>query len=639
MLRQYDGGGVGFCGDREMSKAQSVKAPMQAVVHAVNVAVGDTVSVGQELVILEAMKMQHALAAPVSGKVTALKYAVGEVVEEAALVFSIEAGDAAADTEAQTKAQDLDTIRADLSELQARLARTQDATGSKGRLEKIAKRHEKGHRTARENVDDLCDADSFIEYGQLMVAAQRQRRELDDLIDNTPADGLVAGFGAVNGDMFDEDAARTAVLAYDYTVLAGTQGLFNHKKTDRVLEMAHEWQVPTVFYTEGGGGRPGDTDASKISGGGLDVMTFATWAKASGVAPRIAVNNGYCFAGNAVLFGCADITIATKDSYIGMGGPAMIEGGGLGAVAPTDVGPVDIQTENGVVDLLAENEAEATAMAKKLLGYFQGTLKNGGDSHACDDQRKLRHIIPEDRKRAYDMREAIEMLADTDSFLELRRAYGKGMITGFMRIEGRPFGLIANNPAHLGGAIDAEAAEKAGRFVQLCDGFDLPIVSFCDTPGFMVGPEHEKFGTVRRASSMLVAGASISVPVFMVVLRKGYGLGAQAMGMGSLHVPQMTLAWPTGEFGPMGLEGAVRLGYSKEIAAAGGEGSAAGDALFNKLLDAMIANGKALNAAMYHEIDAVIDPMETRYYLLRALKSMPVGKRNKSGKRPFIPTW
>ena len=613
----------------------SVAAPMQAVVHSVNVAVGDAVSAGQELVILEAMKMQHALAAPVSGTVKALKYDVGEVVEEGAPVFAIEAGEAAAAQQGESHTQDLDAVRADLAELQARLARTLDAN----RPEKMAKRHDKGHRSARENVEDLCDEGSFIEYGQLMVAAQRQRRQLDDLIDNTPADGLVAGFGAVNGEMFDEEAARTAVLAYDYTVLAGTQGLFNHKKTDRVLEMAHQWQLPTIFYTEGGGGRPGDTDASKISGGGLDVMTFATWAQASGVAPRIAINNGYCFAGNAVLFGCADVTIATKDSYIGMGGPAMIEGGGLGAVAPTEVGPMDIQTENGVVDLLADDEAHATAMAKQLLGYFQGTLQ----SHACEDQRKLRHIIPEDRKRAYDMRTAIEMIADTGSFLELRRAYGKGMITGFMRIEGRPFGLIANNPAHLGGAIDAEAAEKAGRFVQLCDAFELPLVSFCDTPGFMVGPEHEKFGTVRRASSMLVAGASISVPVFMVVLRKGYGLGAQAMGMGSLHVPQMTLAWPTGEFGPMGLEGAVRLGYSKEIAAAGGEGSKEGDAIFNKLLDAMIANGKALNAAMYHEIDAVIDPKDTRAYLIRALKSMPVGKKasssNNSGKRPFIPTW
>ena len=613
-------------------KSVSVKAPMQAVVHSVAVAVGDAVSAGQEVAVLEAMKMQHGLVTPTAGKVTAVKFAVGEVVEEGQLVVSVEAGAVEEATEAETsKADDPDHIRADLAELQARLARTADAN----RKEKIDKRHNQGYRTARENIADICDAGSFIEYGQMTVAAQRQRRELDDLIDNTPADGLVAGFGAINGDKFDEDAARAAVLAYDYTVLAGTQGLFNHKKTDRVLEIAAEWQVPMVFYTEGGGGRPGDTDASKISGGGLDVMTFATWAKASGTAPRIAINNGYCFAGNAVLFGCADVTIATKSSYIGMGGPAMIEGGGLGAVAPTDVGPMDIQTENGVVDYLAEDEVEATAVAKQLLSYFQGAVSE----YSCADQRALRHIIPEDRKRAYDMRAVIALLADTGSFLELRDGYGKGMITGFIRIAGRAFALIANNPAHLGGAIDAEAAEKAGRFVQLCDAFELPIVSFCDTPGFMVGPEHEKFATVRRASNMLVAGASISVPVFMVVLRKGYGLGAQAMGMGSLHVPQMTMAWPTGEFGPMGLEGAVRLGYSREIAAAGGEGTEAGDALFNKLLDAMIANGKALNAAMYHEIDAVIDPMDTRATLLRALKSMPVGKKGGKGKRRFIPTW
>ena len=616
----------------EAGKVISVTAPMQAVVHSVNVAAGDAVTAGQEVAVLEAMKMQHGLVSPVAGTVKAVKFSVGEVVEEGNLVVSVEAGAVAqAAAEEDKGADDPDHIRADLAEFQARIARTQDAN----RQAKIDKRHNLGYRTARENIADICDAGSFIEYGQMTVAAQRQRRELDDLIDNTPADGLVAGFGSINGDMFDEDASRAAVLAYDYTVLAGTQGLFNHKKTDRVLEIATEWQAPMVFYTEGGGGRPGDTDAGKISGGGLDVMTFATWAKASGSAPRIAINNGYCFAGNAVLFGCADVTIATKSSYIGMGGPAMIEGGGLGSVAPTEVGPMDIQTENGVVDLLAEDEVEATAMAKQLLGYFQGRISE----YSCADQRALRQIIPEDRKRAYDMRTAIEGVADTGSFLELRRAYGKGMITGFMRIEGRPFGLIANNPAHLGGAIDAEAAEKAGRFVQLCDAFQLPIVSFCDTPGFMVGPEHEKFATVRRASNMLVAGASISVPVFMLVLRKGYGLGAQAMGMGSLHVPQMTMAWPTGEFGPMGLEGAVRLGYSKEIAAAGGEGTAQGDALFNKLLDAMIANGKALNAAMYHEIDAVIDPMDTRATLVRALKSMPVGKKGGKGKRGFIPTW
>jgi acetyl-CoA carboxylase carboxyltransferase component len=613
----------------EKIKTARINAPMQAVIHQLNVAVGDRVEAGQEVAVLEAMKMQHGITAPQDGTVKSLHVDLGEVVEENAPILTL-AGDGSAKQVAQKQdAQDLDYIRPDLAELNARLARTQDAA----RPEKMARRHEKGHRSARENVDDICDAESFVEYGQMVVAAQRLRRDMDDLIDNTPADGLVGGFGSVNGDLFDEDKARAAVLAYDYTVLAGTQGGFNHKKTDRILELAQDWQAPIIFFTEGGGGRPGDTDFAKVQGATLDVMTFATFAKASGVAPRIAINNGYCFAGNAVLFGCADVTIATKDSYIGMGGPAMIEGGGLGRVAATDVGPMDVQTANGVVDILAEDEADAVRLAKKLLGYFQGPIA----ARDCPDQRKLRHIIPEDRKRAYDMREAIELMADSDSFLELRQAYGLGMITGFVRIEGRPFGLIANNPNHLGGAIDAEAAEKAARFLQLCDGFDVPVLSLCDTPGFMVGPDNEKHATVRRASSLMVVGASLSVPVFMVCMRKGYGLGAQAMAMGSFHVPQMTIAWPTGEFGPMGLEGAVRLGYSKELAAAASPEEE--EALFNKLVDAMYENGKALNVAMYHEIDAVIDPKETRDWIIRGVKSMPVGKKGGRGKRPFIDTW
>ena len=612
-------------------KPETLKAPMQAVVHQLNVAVGDVVAANAELVVLEAMKMHHGLAAVSGGRVVEISVALGDVVDTGQILVRLDPAAQADETQADDAAIDLDHIRADLGELEARLARTLDAA----RPEKMGKRHEKGFRSARENVNDLCDPDSFIEYGQLVVAAQRQRRELDDLIDNTPADGMVAGFGTINGHDFPEEQARAAVLAYDYTVLAGTQGAFNHKKTDRVLELAQEWQAPIVFFTEGGGGRPGDTDFSKVQGSTLDVMTFATFAKASGVAPRIAINNGYCFAGNAVLFGCADVTIATKNSYIGMGGPAMIEGGGLGVVAPTDVGPSDIQSANGVIDLLAEDEAEAVAMSKKLLGYFQGRIAG----HDCADQRKLRHIIPEDRKRAYDMREAIKLIADTDTLLEIRSGYGAGMITAFIRVQGQPFGLIANNPAHLGGAIDAEAAEKAGRFLQLCDAFSVPVLSLCDTPGFMVGPEDEKNATVRRASSMLVAGASLSVPVFMICLRKGYGLGAQAMAMGSFHVPQFTIAWPTGEFGPMGLEGAVRLGYSKELDAAGIEGSAAREALFDKLVSAMYESGKALNVAMYHEIDAVIDPRDTRKWIMNGIRSMPTGKKGGKGKRPFIDTW
>ena len=610
-------------------KTVRVKAPMQAVVHQIHVDIGDRVTAGQEIAVLEAMKMQHGIQAPTDGIVKAVGMRLGEIVEKDAVIVSLSSAGEGTQTQSQQESQDLDYIRPDLAELKARLARTQDAA----RPEKMARRHAKGHRSARENVDDLCDVDSFIEYGQLVVAAQRLRRGLDDLIDNTPADGLVAGFGSINGDLFDEEKSRAAILAYDYTVLAGTQGGFNHKKTDRLLELAQDWQAPVIFFTEGGGGRPGDTDFAKVQAATLDVMTFATFAKASGVAPRIAINNGYCFAGNAVLFGCADITIATKDSYIGMGGPAMIEGGRLGVVAPTDIGPIDVQAANGVVDLVAENEADAVALAKKLLSYFQGPIEPADFA----DQRKLRHIIPEDRKRAYNMREAIELLADSDSLLELRQAYGPGMMTGFIRIEGRAFGFIANNPNHLGGAIDAQAAEKAARFLQLCDGFDVPILSFCDTPGFMVGPEHEADATVRRASSLMVVGASLSVPVFMICLRKGYGLGAQAMAMGSFHVPQFTIAWPTGEFGPMGLEGAVRLGYSEELAAAASP--AEQDALFNKLVDAMYESGKALNVAMYQEIDAVIDPRDTRDWIIRGIKSMPTGKKGGRGKRPFIDTW
>ena len=617
--------------DTAKAKPEIVKAPMQAVVHQLNVSLGDVVAANAELVVLEAMKMHHGVAAASGGRVVEINIELGDVVDPGQTLVRLDPVAQADAQQAEDAQVDLDHIRADLGELEARLARTLDAA----RPEKMGKRHAKGFRSARENVDDLCDPDSFIEYGQLVVAAQRQRRELDDLIDNTPADGLIAGFGSVNGDDFSDEQSRAAVLAYDYTVLAGTQGAFNHKKTDRVLELAHDWQAPIVFFTEGGGGRPGDTDFAKVQGSTLDVMTFATFAKASGVAPRIAVNNGYCFAGNAVLFGCADVTIATKASYIGMGGPAMIEGGGLGVVAPTEVGPSDIQFANGVIDLLAEDEADAVAMTKKLLGFFQGSLV----THQCADQRRLRHIIPEDRKRAYDMREAIGLIADTGSVLEMRAGYGAGMITAFIRVEGRPFGLIANNPAHLGGAIDAEEAEKAARFLQLCDAFQVPVLSLCDTPGFMVGPEDEKNATVRRASSMLVTGASLSVPVFMICLRKGYGLGAQAMAMGSFHVPQFTIAWPTGEFGPMGLEGAVRLGYSKELEQAGPEGSEKREALFNKLLSAMYESGKALNVAMYHEIDAVIDPRDTRKWITSGIRAMPTGKKGGKGKRPFIDTW
>jgi len=607
----------------------AASAPLQGLLVSVLVAEGEVVAAGQEVAVLEAMKMQHGVTAPQSGTIRLLAAEPGVVLNEDAPVLFIDpAGDADAAGAAHREI-DLDHIRPDLAELHERINKTLDHE----RKAAVEKRHKLGFRTARENIADLCDDDSFMEYGQMVLAAQRNRRELDDLIANTPGDGMVAGFGAINGRQFDETTSRAAVLAYDYTVLAGTQGYFNHKKTDRVLELADKWHVPVVFFTEGGGGRPGDTDVRNVSATGLDVKTFATFAASSGAAPRIAVNNGRCFAGNAVIFGCADVTIATKSSAIGMGGPAMIEGGGLGVYKPDEVGPIDVQAANGVVDLVVDDEVDAVVQAKQLLAYFQGTTTDW----TCADQRKLRHVIPEDRKRVYGMREAIALIADEDSVLELRRGYGRGMITALVRIEGRPFGLFANDPHYLGGAIDAEASEKAGRFMQLCDAFGIPLLSLCDTPGFMVGPDHEKLATVRRASSMMVTGASISVPLFMICLRKGYGLGAQAMAGGSFTSPVFLVSWPTGEYGGMGLEGAVRLGYSKELAAA--ESPEARDALFEKLLAAYYEHGKALSVSTLHEIDAVIDPVETRKWIINGIRTVPVDAASRTRRRPFVDTW
>jgi acetyl-CoA carboxylase carboxyltransferase component len=324
------------------------------------------------------------------------------------------------------------------------------------------------------------------------------------------------------------------------------------------------------------------------------------------------VNNGYCFAGNAALFGCADFTIATRNSWIGMAGPAMIEGGGLGKFHPTEIGPIEVQERNGVVDIVAEDEAHATALARQLLSYFQGPV----EQWSAAPQEGLRDIIPRDRRWAYPVRRVIETIADNGSFLELQRIFGRSILTGFIRLEGRPLALIANDCQQLGGAVDAQASEKAARFLRLCDALGLPVLSLTDTPGFMVGPDSEKQGAVRSMSSLFLAGAAMTVPVVAVFLRKGYGLGAMAMTGGSFVRPVYAASWPTGEFGGMGLEGAVRLGYKKELDAV--SDPAEREALFQQLVARMYDVGKATEAAAHLEIDAVIDPADTRTVVLRA---------------------
>ena len=495
-----------------------------------------------------------------------------------------------------------------LHEVQQQQALTLDEQ----RPEAVERRHAKGYRSARENLEDLVDEDSFVEYGQLAVAAQRSRRTLEDLRRNTPADGVITGLATINADQFGKEGAATAVIVNDYTVLAGTQGFFHHMKLDRILHVARERKLPVVMYTEGGGGRPGDTD-NLLGGGGLAVSSFVEWARLCNEVPTIAVNNGYCFAGNAALFGCADVRIATRSSWIGMAGPAMIEGGGLGRFDPTDIGPTDVQSKNAVIDLVADDEAHATSLAKRVLGYSQGDVSDW----RCTDQERLRTALPADRRFAYDVRSVINTLADVDSFTELTRDFGGAVITGFIRIEGRAMGLIANDCRVLGGAIDCDGSDKTARFISLCQKLALPLISLCDTPGFMVGPDSENQGAARRMADLFKAGAALQIPLVTIVLRKAYGLGAMAMAGGSLAVPVLTAAWPTGETGPMGLEGAVRLGFKKELEAEADP--QAREALFNSLVEELYEKGKATESAAATEIDAVIDPMETRKVIIRAL--------------------
>jgi acetyl-CoA carboxylase carboxyltransferase component len=600
-------------------------APLQGTVVSVAVSVGEVVASGQTLAVLESMKMEHVVAATRGGTVREVSARPGDTVEKGDHLCVIEPGDVVG--AAIAPEPEPTGIRPELAELFER----REALRDESRPEAMARRHATGHRRARENLDDLCDAGSFVEYGGLVVAAQRRRRSVEELIERTPGDGLVGGIAIVNGDRFGAHRARCAVLSYDYTVLAGTQGYMNHRKKDRLFDVIERLRLPVVLFAEGGGGRPGDTDGATVTG--LDTEAFALFAKLSALVPMVGVVGGRCFAGNAALLGCCDVIIATADTTLGMGGPAMIEGGGLGVFAPEDVGPMSVQVDNGVVDVAVADDVAAVEVAKQYLSYFQGS----DSDWECADQEALRRCVPEDRRRVYDVRSVIDLLADTGSLLELRPAYGVAMVTALCRLEGRPVGIVANNPMHLAGAIDAFAANKAARFLQLCDAHDLPVIYLCDTPGFMVGPEAEKAALVRHAGRLFVTGASLTVPFCTVVLRKGYGLGAQAMAGGSFREPLWIGSWPTGEFGGMGLEGAVRLGFRRELEAV--EDPAEREALFDSMVQRSYATGKALNVATYFEVDDVIDPAETRQRLCAVLAAAPPPAARLGKKRPGVEPW
>ena len=602
----------------------TVLSPMQGTVVSFEIRVGDSVRKGQEVAVLNAMKMEHVLLAPVSGIVRGINAEPGDTVVGDQALIMIEEVEAGVGDSQGAATIDPDYIRTDLAEVAERHRRTLD----EARPEAVARRNKTGHRTARANIMDICDPGTFVEYGPLVLAAQRARRSVEELIEKSPADGMIVGIGSINGEVFGDPESRCLVMSYDYTVFAGTQGGQNHRKTDRMIDVAEQGRMPLVLFAEGGGGRPGDTD--NLGGG---QRTFARFATLSGLVPMVGITTGRCFAGNASLLGCCDVIIATEGSNIGMGGPAMIEGGGLGIFSPEEIGPMSVQVANGVVDIVATDEADAVRLARQYLSYFQGPIAEW----ECADQRTLRHAIPENRLRVYDIRAVIETIVDGGSVLEIRKGFGQTMITALARVEGRPIGIIANDPMHLGGAITSDGADKAARFMQICDAFDVPILYLCDTPGIMVGPEIEKTALVRHSSRMFLIGANVTVPRMTIILRKAYGLGAIAMAAGSYKVPYFTVAWPTGEFGGMGLEGSVKLGYRDELAAI--EDPAERRKTYDDMVARAYERGKALNEASHFGVDDTIDPADSRFWVTSLLKSVRPAPPREGKKRSAIDGW
>ena len=620
----------------------AISSPMQGTIISINLVEGESVRPSQLVLVMEAMKMEHEICSQVSGILTKLNVSVGDTVFEDHLLAFVEPKEFEDGDVEDSEAVDLDHVRADVAEVIER----HEITLDKARPDAVEKRRKTNQRTARENIDDLCDAGTFSEYGQLVLTPGTGLTR-EEVIRKFPTDGMITGIGSINGQYFDTEVSRCVVMSYDYTVLAGTQGAINHPKTDRMLELAAKWKRPVVFFTEGGGGRagtggkreggrsttpakPGQDDSA---GRPLDTPTFATMGRLSGAVPLIGITSRFCFAGNASLLGCCDVIIATADANIGMGGPALIEGGNLGVFRPEEIGPIEVQTKSGVVDIAVADEAEAVAVAKKYLSYFQGRISDW----QCADQRLLRNIVPENRLRVYNVRDVIDTLADTDSVLELRPEFGLGMVTAFIRIDGRPIGVLANNPIYLSGAIDSDGSDKAARFLQLCDGFDIPILVLCDTPGMMVGPEVERTGLVRHCSRLFVTGANLTVPHVTMVLRKAYGLGAQAMAGGSFKEPFCVVAWPTGEFGGMGLEGQVKLGFRNELAAM--QDPEERLKRYDELVNAAYARGKALNSGVSFAVDDVIDPADSRKWITNAFDSVPPVPRREGKKRRNIDTW
>ena len=608
---------------------EPLRAPIQGTIIEILVSEGDSVAAGQDMIIMNAMKMEHVLQADMGGIVQEVTVSVGDIIWEGHPLVFVEPADVGASVDGSTGEIDPDYIRPDLQHN----IDLHEALLDRNREGPVARRHAKGKRTARENIAQLVEGGTWTEYMPLAVAAQRRNRSWEELRRVSPADGLICGVGTVNAELFDNSTASTAIISYDETVWAGTQGGRGHEKTDRMVETAHRLLTPLIFIAEGAGGRSGDSDWAYTRVAARNVRTFERLAELSGKVPMVSITAGRCFAGNASMLGMCDIIVATEGSNIAMGGPAVIEGGGLGLFLPEELGPMSQQVPNGVVDIFVKDEEEAMAATKKYLSYFQGRLEHW----SAPDQRTLRHVIPENRLRTYDIRKVIDLLADHDSVLELRPEFGIGIVTALIRIEGRPVGVIANNNMHLGGAVDSPGSDKLARFAQICDCWNIPVLTLVDTPGMMVGPEVEKTALVRHCHRVFVSLANLTTPKMTITVRKCYGLGGLAMLAGSTEAGLFNVGWPTSEYGGMNLEAGVKLGARAQLEQI--EDLEERNRVYEQMVADAYERGNAFNAATVLESDDVIDPAETRQWILRLLDAVPNSEPIRQGRRPYIDSW
>ncbi|MCY4094493.1 MAG: ATP-grasp domain-containing protein [Gammaproteobacteria bacterium] len=578
-------------------------APMQGTIVGIDVALGQDVRIGQTVAVVEAMKLQHDIRADRNGVVCAVSMSEGDVVREGFPIVFIDPVDSGGGALEVDEGIDLDAIRGDLQELNEMIEGRLDPAQS----DAVTALREQNRRTPRENIADLMDFGTFKEFGPGVAGSAEG--------------GTIIGFGSVNADLVGEDQSRVALVYSNNEFASYTHG---HYRQEQVHELAHDWRVPIVLFSEGEGQPVGG-----FGGVGMDASVFTEFARLSGLVPLVGVNLGDCFAGNAALLACCDVIIATKNSTIGMTGPGVVEASGIGNHSTSDLGSMSFQELNGNVDIVVEDDSAAIETVKRYLSYFQGPVSEW----EAPDQRRMRHIIPEDRVRAYVMRDIIETLADEGSVLEIRKDFGIGVNTSFIRVEGRPMGVVANNPAHLAGAVDSPGADKGARFFQLCDAFDIPVVVFMDCPGIMVGPDHERTALVRHAVRLFNIGANCTAPMFGIMVRKAYGLGVQAMIGGASSVPFLNVAWPTAEFAGMNIDGAVKLSARRELAAI--EDPEERKAAYDQRVAQGYESARAVNSGARY----VIDPADTRAFIVQGMKSLPPKAPRTTKKRPYVDTW